>query len=192
MSNGSIKKAAMSVKHAIRRIFMLSDYNRWKQEGSLATNWEPRTALMAEYIQANSKILEFGAGRMFLKKYLPEGCTYVPSDIVDRGHGTLVWDLNSKELPRLDDDFDIIVFSGVLEYIYNIDRIIQFLSGHTKEIIASYATIELNPDDRKSHGWVNDLTEDQFIAVFEDNGFELLKTNQWKTQRVFHFRKANL
>lgn len=188
----SAREIKNSFKHFIRKTFGISDYNRWKEQESLVANWEPRTALMAQYINENSTVLEFGAGKMFLKKYLPEGCTYRPSDIVDRGENTLVWDLNAKVLPKLKDKYDVMIFSGVLEYIFDIENVVNHLKGSTKDIVTSYATIEMNPEDRNSHGWVNSLTEEQFVNIFTKNGFELLKTNEWKTQRIFLFRKGNI
>ena len=60
---------------------------------------------------------------------LPPDCTYTPSDIVARSPDFLVSDLNEKipfELSR----FDTAVFSGVLEYVYDIEKVFEIISYH--------------------------------------------------------------
>ena len=79
-----------------------SDKERWKPIGSLKKSWGSRTIEMSKFITPNSTIIEFGAGRMVLKNHLPEACSYTPSDIVDRGPGTIVIDLNNSDLPKFD------------------------------------------------------------------------------------------
>lgn len=143
---------------------------------------------MGALVSAGDSILEFGAGRMVLRDHIPPGCAYTPSDIVDRGAGTVVCDLNGP-LP----DFaphDVAVFSGVLEYVNNVPRLIEHLADVAKTIVVSYAVVDSNPDGRRSHGWVNDYTSEQFVSLFSRAGFVCDHEEMWKTQKIFRFVRS--
>ena len=173
---------------SIRNFFKKNDLNRWAVVENIHSAWEGRTEQMAKLIPANFSVLEFGAGRMVLKKWLPPGCTYTPTDLVDRGEGTIVCDLNSGNLPTFK-THDIAVFSGVLEYVNDIPQLAIHLSKSVCSILASYATLERNESDRRSMGWVNDFSEKEFIDFFSAAGFVCSHKEDWMTQRIFLFKK---
>ena len=70
--------------------------------------------------------------------------------------GCFVCDLN-KEYPELD-YYDVVVFSGVLEYIYDVPSLIEYLFNKCVEMIFSYAISDSGPSKagRRAKGWVND------------------------------------
>ncbi len=129
---------------------------------------------------------------MALKRYLPKGCRYTPSDIVDRGEGTIVCDLNRSGLPAFP-RHDVIVFGGVLEYVYKIPELIKHLMVSCDSIIASYAITDVAGQrlalQRRKHGWVNDLSREEFIRIFSDCGFSCDRVLTWKDQFIFLFNK---
>lgn len=88
-----------------------SNYNRWKNMESLASDWDERTIIIATLIPPGSDVLEFGAGRLVLRDHLPKNCTYQPSDIVDRGENTIICDLNDT-FPILEKNIAISYFQG--------------------------------------------------------------------------------
>ena len=147
-----------SLRSAVGR----SDYQRWGNKQSLSPFWDSRTKKIANQIEPGTSVIEFGAGRLVLKTFLTENCSYTPSDLVDRGNGTIVCDLNSDTLPQFQ-AYDVAVFSGVLEYINNVPRLIRYLSSCVNVIIASYAVTDTNKRNRRVHGWVNDYSSVQFI-----------------------------
>lgn len=182
---GLIKVGALT---SIRKLIKKSDYKRWSDSGSLKSSWDSRTAQIALLVPPHSNVIEFGAGRMVLKGFLPTGCIYVPSDLVDRGPGTIICDLNGDMLPSFG-SYDVAVFSGVLEYINDLPRLISHLS--VKTVISSYAVYEVHPNNRRTQGWVNDFTTEEFIEVFERCGFFCDKIEQWESQKIFKFVKDN-
>ena len=127
-------------------------------------------------------------GRMALKNMLPASCTFTPSDLVDRGNGTFVLDLNRPNLPEFP-PHHVTVFGGVLEYVYDVPRLISHLAQSTNVIVASYAVTELNRR-RRSHGWVNDFTSTQFISVFQRAGFSCDQMEKWRSQIICRFTKT--
>lgn len=187
-----IKNTISALKTVVRKRRLDSDFERWSTEQSLSAKWDSRTERIAQLIAPESRVLEFGAGRLVLKKYLPEGCSYTPSDIVDRGEGTLVCDLNAETLPQFDSDFDVCVFSGVLEYLNDAPRLIKHLSAKIPTIITSYATLELKPKliKRRKSGWVNDYSAAEFKAIFSSFGYVLDHVEEWHSQEIYRFVKG--
>lgn len=165
-----------------------ADYTRWATQTELSSEWDERTRLIAAQIKPGTSVLEFGAGRMILKQHLPEECLYTPSDLVDRGEGTLVCDLNGREIPAFP-RHDVAVFSGVLEYINDLPRLVAHLAGSVNEVIASYAVLEHNPRDRRANGWVNDFTSEQLLRIFAAAGFHPEHCVRWRNQMIYRFAK---
>jgi len=180
---GLAKRSAIYLK-AIRRT---SDTRRWGKEQNLSPNWDSRTERIASLVEPGASIIEFGAGRLVLRKFLPESCTYTPSDLVDRGNGTIVCDLN-KALPDFL-PYDAAVFSGVLEYVNDVPKLIFHLSSRVNVIVASYAVTDSNKDNRRKHGWVNDYSSAHFIDVFENAGFACEFSEEWESQIIYKFRR---
>ncbi len=166
-----------------------SDVDRWKKKKWLFEDWNERTEIMSQWIQPHTDVLEFGAAKLALMQYLPEGVTYTPSDIVDRGEGTMVCDLN-QTIPEFKSQ-DVIFFSGVLEYIYDLPGLITKLSSRTNRFIISYGTFDKfnSLKNRKINGWVNAYTNDEILDVFQKNDFKLIETDEWRNQTIYVFDK---
>jgi hypothetical protein len=175
-----------SVLYSISR----SDVKRWGKDESLNVSWDSRTKMIAALIPDGSSVLEFGAGRMSLKRFLAPSCRYTPSDIIDRGGGTIVCDLNGANLPPFDYN-DFVVFGGVLEYIFDLDRLISHLSGSCRAIIASYAVTDFSNQQstlqRRKHGWVNNLSKKDFLNLFFRHGLVCEQALPWERQYIFKF-----
>ena len=164
--------------------------DRWSDKSSLSSDWDSRTILIAGLIPEGSRVLEFGAANLVLKDHLPDGCTYQPSDIVSRSEDTIVCDLN-RCMPNLEGTYTHVVFSGVLEYIYDIPRLLEYIGGKTQYIVASYSTTDVVPDyvTRKRNGWVNHCSDEKIVRMFRDRGFALESRYTWKYQAIYVFVK---
>lgn len=165
-----------------------SDKVRWQKKENLYTSWEGRSQLMAEWIPENTSVMEFGCGNMHLQKYLPKNCKYTPSDIVKRDQNTIVIDLNKHPLPNIS-AHDIFFFSGVLEYVYDVENLIKILSKKCRWLILSYTPCQSKSRNevmwRRSEGWVNDYSLAEFMELLSQNGFHLIKQTKWKQQSLF-------
>jgi polysaccharide pyruvyl transferase WcaK-like protein len=169
-----------------------NDLKRWSDESQLLSDWEPRTEMIFSLIPKGASVLDCGAGKMILKKYLEKDQKYTPLDLVDRGNGTIICDLNAKELPLLP-KHDVAVFSGVLEYIYDIPHLIRCLHKSVNMVVASYGPTDGISDKLKriQNGWVNHFSTKEFIGFFEQEGFQCEITNTWQTQILCRFVKSN-
>ncbi len=178
-----LKKINTRIRKALGR----SDIKRWRATSALYEDWDSRTEMMSTFISENTKIIEFGAGRLVLKDFIPESCEYTPSDIVDRGQGTIVLDLNKSPLPVFQ-NYDYAVFSGVLEYVNNVPELISHLSEYIDTFVLSYAVSDNYPTNRGIHGWVNSYSEEEIIAILEQNNYALSDKTIWRKQVIFVFR----
>lgn len=173
------------IKAVFLKIINKSDYSRWQDQKALFSDWNERTKLLAHYIKPNSTVFEFGAARLELKNMLPEGCVYLHSDLVARAEDTLVADLN-KGIPDIP-EVDVIVFSGVLEYIFDVEQLLVRLSPKTKAFVFSYATVNRFPktSKRREYGWVSDLSEEEFKIIASKLNKNLIHLSDWKSQHLF-------
>ena len=142
-----------------------TDYSRWANARSIYSSWEPRTEMAADLVPNHSRVIEFGAARRALEKYLDPSCVYTASDLVDRGLGTIVCDLNERPLPDLGADaYDVAVLMGVLEYVRDMPSVIDWLAQHFSVCVLSYACAKANGHrvrgrfeniGRLNKGWMN-------------------------------------
>lgn len=161
----------------------------WEDLRTHSNQWDRRTIMLSAYIEPNSKVIEFGAGRMILKNYLPKGCKYQPADLVERCKGCLVIDLNHIPYPELG-KYDVAFFSGVLEYVYNVPGVIENVSKYVNQIIVSYCGKDYQTATACQNNDWKLISEREFIRAFTKVGFELCNTDQWGSQRIYNFRRA--
>ena len=179
-----------AVKTGLLKTVGGSDLSRWAHIKNYPLEWAERTNLLAEWIPARSRVLEFGAGRQVLRDRLPEGCTYLPADLVKRNAETLIYDLNRRPFSPLP-ECDVVVLSGVLEYLNDLDQVAAHLATLCSRVVTSYAAIDIPQNarrvDRRAAGWFNDFTGDEVRAIFERNGFETTASRNWSSQVLFCF-----
>lgn len=176
------------IKNLVLSFLKKSDIKKWGDLRNHSAKWSGRSELMSKFINEGESVFEFGAGRCHLKTMLPKNCTYISSDIVKREENTLVCDINQRPLPDFPKS-DIAFFSGVLEYVHDLDSFLPGIKKSFKKVITSYADIETSKGKlaRTSHGWFNHLSHQQFIDVFEKNGFTLIEQSRWERHGIYVF-----
>lgn len=181
----------------ITTLLKKTDRKRWTDPSSFYSAWEPRTKLVAALVPKDSRVIEFGAAKRLLEKYLDPSCTYTPSDIVDRGPGTVVCDLNERPLPDLGTNvYDVAVIIGVLEYVRDVPSMLDWLTKYVTFCVLTYACATANGNSpravleratRVRHGWINNYREEELRSLFGERGFVLVRDANWEDQRVFVF-----
>lgn len=176
------------VKNLAFSLLQKSDIKKWGNLNNHSTKWSGRSELMSKYINDGESVFEFGAGRCHLKAMLPPNCSYIPSDIVEREHKTFVCDFNHRPLPEFPKT-DVAFFSGVLEYVHDLDTFLPAIKKSFKKVITSYADTDTskNRSSRTRHGWFNHLSRKQFIAKLEEYGFVLVEESRWKRHGIYVF-----
>lgn len=178
-----------------------TDYRRWADTRNIFVSWESRTQRAAALVPKDSRVIEFGAGNRTLERHLDQSCTYTPSDIVDRGPGTMICDLNLRPLPNLGvDAYDVAVLMGVLEYMRDMPSVIDWLTELVPTCVLSYAGARgsrysprrlFGSIGRLKSGWLNSYREEEIRSLFNERGFALLHQESWQNQRLFVFSRKS-
>ena len=168
-----------SIRRAVgkfKRIVFSSKPKKWADIEYFSESWKDRIKVMASYIPQGSKlVVDLGCGKMWLKEFLPPGCSYYGVDYTDRGEGSHVCDLNAGTFPDVNPD--VVFISGCLEYINDYHWLVGEVANRCKRCIISYCTLENVPslEERKNLTWVNNLTDSEFLAVFTSKKMKLVE-----------------
>ena len=156
-----------------------TDTARWAHLESLATQWDARAVLAAEWIPDYVRVLDVGAGAMTLGSLLKPGCSYTPADVVERRPGCHVADLNRQEFPP--GNYDWVTFLGVLEYVHDVDWPLRRAGACAPAMIVTYCTFTGGDvSARRGMGWVNDLGAPEFEAALSRNGWTIRRQQEVK------------
>ena len=150
-------------------------------------------------VPKRTRVIEFGAGTRPLERCLDPSCTYVASDLVERGPDTFVCDLNRRPLPDLSRlRPDVAVFAGVLEYVRDVPSVVAWLSGHVRYCVVSYAVARpaglvraLAAGARRTYyGYMNSYSEAELVAVFRAEWVRLPSDGQLERPAALPVRQA--
>lgn len=165
---------------------------RWTDLGTRSLQWQSRNEAIAALIQDHAIVLDMGCGTMGLKTFLPEGCTYIPADIVRRSEDCHVIDLNNGIYPPATiDRVDCVVFSGVLEYLHDVTKALKWAASVSNRVIATYAVLETNPGVERriqKSGFFNHYPADDIKKIFTDLGFAITDEQPWRKQMIFDLK----
>jgi len=163
------------------RLFSRSDVRRWSDAREFDPQWDERAEILARYIPPGSRVLELGAGRRSLERFLDSSCIYFPADLVARDPDTIVFDLNRRPLPDLEHlHADVAVFSGVLEYLHDVPSVIDWVARQAPACLVSYQLARSRirtgarwreSASRASVGWVNSYSREELRDLFENRGY---------------------
>lgn len=181
------KKRAKETQ-ALRRK-RVSDLNRWKKPGELYSDWDERTQILAGFIKPGANIIEFGAGKMAIKKFLPSNCVYTASDIHKRADDVIICDLNNKISIDLT-KYDTAVFSGVLEYVYDLESVFYQLADSIQNVVISYACSDISIANRLKKGWLSDYSKKDLETIFEKYQYEVIEYREWRNQSIYNLKKT--
>lgn len=164
-----------------------SDTARWSTTPPAHMSWNYRARWAARLIRPGSRVLDLGCGTMALRDFLPEGCTYVPADIVKRSEDTHLIELNRGVWP--DVTADVVVALGLLEYVFDVRA---FMAGARRcgaELIFSYSLHAkagaANTEARLRMGWLSDFSLSEILAAMEAAEGTLLRLTTAGVKRAF-------
>ena len=150
-----------------------TDVVRWSDPSQLEPSWQARSKLAAQFIPIGSRVLDIGCGAMALERFLPFGCYYQPCDVVAR-------DLNDVPLPDNSlRECDLVTMLGVLEYLYQPEKLLKQLALSGKSLLLSYCAMDWSEQlDRRALGWVNDLSLSAIQKMAVDAGFRVQRVER--------------
>ncbi len=117
----------------------------WKYRGwEFNKKLKPREEIMLGLVQKGSKVMDVGCGNSLLPIKLKEKGAQVSvgdvSDVVlgqfeSLGINSIKIDLERMEELKINENFDYIILSEVLEHLKNPEEVIAFLKKHTKHFL---------------------------------------------------------
>jgi hypothetical protein len=163
-----------------------TDVARWSNEQSLEPAWDARAEFAAAYIPAGARVLDLGCGRMALRGFLPNTCSYQGCDLVAREPGTIVCDFNAGAFPAdAAADADVVVMLGVLEYVADADSFFENLRRSKCEIVLSYCPSDFSTAlDRPSLGWISHFGLAELAALCDRHGFRVERTDRFDELQI--------
>ena len=172
----------------------MTDKERWSKDESYDAGWQHRTMRLFRMISEDSTtILEFGAGMCFTAGLLKPHQVYTPSDLVNRddysrgGQPTIVMDLNNDPW-EITEQYDAVMFSGVLEYVDNLEALVANVATITDQVVCSYAdTRNLKRNNR--NGWINSMSQGSFRELFIEHGLIVMERSNWNGQALYKFER---
>jgi hypothetical protein len=179
-------------KRLIGRLFNFLNNKKksWKEIEYFNPQWKERIIRMHEHIKDANSIVDYGCGEMWLKEFLGENVKYIGVDYTQRQEHTVICDFNKSEFPSIKTDAAFI--SGCLEYIEDYEWFIKNVCAYHNKCVISYCILDKFPDSefRKARTWVNHLTEEDLISLFNKNSFKLIK-KEYASNPIYLLERMN-
>lgn len=171
----------------LRAFFQITDYKRWERNVGQIPHWDERNKIIAEMIPENNSVLDIGAGAQTLRRYLKAGCVYQPCDLEKTSDNIVLCDFNRGIYPIVQEKYNYVVCSGVLEYIKDLDDFLSKMSRYGNQVIITYAVKleEKSLKERLKEGWMNHYSRDELEKLFGslNLGWEYLR--HWRNQIIW-------
>ncbi len=175
---------------AIRRVaesaLGQTDRRRWRDPQDPGFDTAERNRLIADLIPAQASVLDLGAGTQQLRHQLPLGCSYQACDLVP-GPGILQCDFNADQYPRVESRYDVVVVSGLLEFIRRPETFLHRAAALGDVMLLSY---RVRPPgeaivQRLELGDLSHLTQTELEALLDSIGY------RWQRASVYEHRRGS-
>lgn len=163
-----------------------TDYVRWFFTSRMKLeSWDDRKRMIAAQIPATARVWDIGAGNRNLEHLLPDTARYCAIDCVQSHPDTFVCDYNYEtRFPA--EDCDVVVMSGFLEYLRDMDGFLDALTRrcHGATVLFSWALSSSFPDlELRKRGWINP-------QAFDDEGLSYFSSRFDHLERIGTFQNA--
>lgn len=143
--------------------------------------WDERVELVADLIPlGGGQLLDVGMGDGVLETLLPPHWEYRGVDLpeLDLNEPVGLWpDLGS---------FDLVILSGVLEYVTDPRAALGALHRYGQQMILSYETAAVATDRVRKSGWPKrPLTKAKLVKMLGETGWRVSASTSWTTQVIF-------
>ena len=171
----------------VRTLLLSTDVSRWRQVAQELPPWDGRNELIAALVPVNSSVLDLGAGPQSLRRYLDPGCIYRACDVVPSSNDVLLCDFNHGIYPHVDQPYDYVVCSGVLEYVRDPVAFLTAVVPLGRNLILTYAPVQYGDTlwTRMTQGWVNHLSQRQLENLLNGLGLSWVIAERWNGQLIY-------
>lgn len=168
-------------------------YERWKKDVDNYNNPHLRLRMIAAIINAFNpkRVTDIGCARGTLRQLLNKGIAYTGVDFIAPVENIdfpfYQCDLNTRELPQETKDSEMVICSGLLEYIENLPDFMKKIQAMIKKdgfLVASYFNMyHINRRLQKIKGekvyfhadWRGNYSYTELKSIFKNSGLNLIK-----------------
>jgi hypothetical protein len=149
-----------------------TDRKRWRDKDEPTYQTAERNRLMGALIASGSSVLDVGAGTQELRRFLPDGCEYQPCDL-QPAPGVLVCDLNAGQMPAVSHRYDVLVASGVLEFLRDPEAFLRRIHSLGETLLFSYRVRPPSEPrwQRLKSGYLSHLTQAELESMLDRLGY---------------------
>lgn len=175
----------------ISSLLKVCNYRRWRWTACEQPQWDGRNQAIAALIPPGSAVLDVGAGAQTLRAMLAPGSHYQPCDVVPSTPDLLLCNFNEGHYPALTRHYDVVVGSGVAEYMIDLDDFIPRLAGYGDRVILSYAVRQEGGSKlgRMRVGWFNHLSQAELEDLFDRHGLRWERVKAWEDQLIYRYHR---
>jgi hypothetical protein len=165
-------------------------YSRWKKNASETPVWDKRNLILAKHIPPSVRVLDLGAGAQTLRKHLPN-CDYVPCDLVQSTPDCIVCDFNAGLYPKVDRPFDVVICSGVIEYLREPLAFLKRIQTFGPIILISYQPFKADQEkmNRVNSGFLNHFRREEIEGLFVTAGYQFGEVDRWENQVIYRLSR---
>ena len=166
-----LARSRRTVVTAIRMLTGGTEARRWRDPEDPAYHTAERNRLIARLIPAGVSVLDLGAGQQELRRHLPRGCEYQACDLFE-APDVLRCDFNAGVYPAVEHRYDILVASGLLEFLKDPEGFLARLPEFGDMLLLSY---RVRPEGehlttRLGSGYVSHYTQPELEELLTATG----------------------
>ena len=181
-----LARSQRAVVTAVRMLTGGTDEHRWRDPEDPAYHTAERNRLIARLIPAGASVLDLGAGQQELRRHLPRGCEYQACDLFE-GPDVLQCDFNAGVYPAVEHRYDVLVASGLLEFLTHPEGFLARLPEFGDTLLMSY---RVRPEGehltaRLGSGYVSHLTRPELEALLDGTG------HPWRRVATYEVRSTD-
>jgi len=160
---------------ALKTLVTRTNKSRWKQVSqNPEPHWDWRNKVIAGLVPAGSSVLDVGCGPQTLRRHLDKSCKYQPCDVIKSTPDVIQCDFNAGEYPDPGVTYDVVICSGVIEYIRKPKEFLKRMPALGRMMILSYCPTREGQSrlDRLSVNWVNHYSRAEFDGLLTEMGLK--------------------
>jgi hypothetical protein len=141
--------------------------------------WDSRTKKIAKIIPENSSVIDLGAGKQNLKKFLITPSRYVPIDKFELSPDTIVADFNLDQYPDVE-PADFMVAQGIIEYLDEPEKFLQRIRKYGDRLVITYREQFGSPGMERK----NSFTFTELIDMLEGAGWKVARSIEFTSRHA--------
>ena len=143
--------------------------------------WPLRYKAIAKNIPIHATILDLGGGKGLLKSYLRSPKEYIVVDKYPLNSSLIVLDFDKDALPDFNKVFDIVVCSGIIEYLQKPEDFLSNIKKYGDRLLVSYYH-----KGKKLEIWENCYDKATFEKMLSNAGWKIITREEFQVNHILY------